>query len=343
MRSALVACSLACALSACGEGPPLHRERLFALGTTVEVIAYRPGEDRMHHAVVALRSSLERSEQRWHPDRDGAELAAVNATVAAGGSPVPLPPALAADLRLALGLSQASGGRFDPGLGALVDLWGFRTGERAPGPPPSQAAIEDARPERPAAERITLNADGLSADPSTRLDLGGMAKGLAVADGVEALRAAGVSAGILNLGGDLMAWGRPGDRPWRIAVRHPRGDGPLVSLELEGAEAVFTSGDYERWFEHQGIRYHHILDPTTGMPARGLTSVTVVHRDPTLADAAATALFVAGPEGWLETARALGVDRVMVVTESGSVVTTPAMAGRLRIEVDPPVELEVAR
>ena len=97
--------------------------------------------------------------------------------------------------------------------------------------------------------------------PGLRFDLGGFAKGLAAAEAVARVRALGVRAGIVNLGGDLCAWGRPGERPWRIAIRHPRDSSPMAELELEAAVCAFTSGDYERYFEHEGERFHHILDP----------------------------------------------------------------------------------
>jgi FAD:protein FMN transferase len=93
---------------------------------------------------------------------------------------------------------------------------------------------------------------------------------------------------------------------------------------------VITSGDYERWFEHGGRRYHHLLDPRSGVPASGLQAVTVVAASGALADAASTALFIAGPDAWREAARSMGVDRVFVVDGDGRVRVTAALAGRMR-------------
>ena len=98
---------------------------------------------------------------------------------------------------------------------------------------------------------------------------------------------------------------------------------------------MFTSGNYERYFEYNGIRYHHILDPRTGYPARGSLSVTVVNNDAATADAAATALFVAGPEGWREVARNMGIKEVMLIDENMTVYMTPAMAARVQFTVEP--------
>jgi thiamine biosynthesis lipoprotein len=144
----------------------------------------------------------------------------------------------------------------------------------------------------------------LRADPPARvtlshgiatpaLDLGGIAKGYGADQAARVLREHGVFRGLVNVGGDLVALGDgPGGRPWRVGVRDPRNpDGFLETLELT-EESVATSGDYLRWFEHGGRRYHHILDGDTGMPVpSGIRTITVVAADAMTADAAATLAF----------------------------------------------------
>jgi thiamine biosynthesis lipoprotein len=163
-------------------------------------------------------------------------------------------------------------------------------------------------------------ADGtLRGHEGVTIDLGGFAKGVAVDRAIALLHERGVDNAIVNAGGDLRAIGRRGDRPWKIGVRAPRGGGILAAIEISGDESVFTSGDYERFFDFQGRRFHHILDPRTGYPTLGLVSVTVVHDDAATADAACTALMVAGPERWPAVAKALGIRHVMVVDADGRV------------------------
>jgi thiamine biosynthesis lipoprotein len=152
----------------------------------------------------------------------------------------------------------------------------------------------------------------------------------------------GVDDAIVNAGGDLRAIGTHGDRPWRIGIRHPRADGVIASVELGRDESVFTSGDYERYFLFRGKRYHHILDPRTGYPARGTASVTVISRDPGAADAAATALVVAGPDEWQAIAWSMGIRNVMLIDHQGRAHVTPSMAKRIRFEVEPPPEVIVS-
>ncbi len=156
------------------------------------------------------------------------------------------------------------------------------------------------------------------------------------------LRELGIQNAIINAGGNLRAIGKHGDRPWRIGIRNPRGEGVLASIETRGDESILTSGDYERFYEYQGKRYHHIIDPRSGYPVTGVISVTVIADDAATADAASTALFVAGPQRWREIAKKLGVTQVMLIDGQGRMVVTPAMAKRVRFEVDPSPKVTVA-
>jgi thiamine biosynthesis lipoprotein len=180
--------------------------------------------------------------------------------------------------------------------------------------------------------------DGLrvsSRNPAVRLDFGGFAKGYSVGEAVQMLASDGIENLIINAGGDLCVRGKHGRRPWRIGIRHPTTAGVLASIELEGSACVFTSGGYERFFEYNGERFHHILDPRTGYPAPQVSSVTVLAQDPALADAAATALFVAGPGEWQNVALAMGIDDVLLVDEAGNAYITPELAEGLQFEQAP--------
>ena len=146
------------------------------------------------------------------------------------------------------------------------------------------------------------------------------------------LRDMGVRNAIVNAGGDLRAIGRRGNRPWRVGIRHPQGSGVLASVEIESDESVFTSGNYERYRIHEGVRYSHIIDPRTGMPVNHIASATVIHHNGAVADAAATALTIAGPMDWPRIAKQMGIKYVMLVDEKGTVYMNPAMAKRVRFE-----------
>jgi thiamine biosynthesis lipoprotein len=175
-----------------------------------------------------------------------------------------------------------------------------------------------------------------STNRAVQLDFGAFAKGYGVGRAVEHLRRMGIENLIVNAGGDLRAIGAHGNRPWRIGISNPTAQGVIASVEINHDECVFTSGDYERFFEFRNRRYHHIIDPRTGYPARGTTSVTVIHKDGGTADAAATALFIAGPDQWQTIAHAMGVRDVLLIDGQGRARMTPSMAKRIQFEIDPP-------
>ena len=315
------------AAGGCRPAPEETRLRFTAMGTLVDVTVYDVDGQTARDAAGRVERLFHTLHAAWDPWGDGA-LGRLNTVLGQGDAAAPeddLAELLAAAARLA----DASGGAFDPTVGSLVRLWGFSRDEAMrqtpPGPEEIEVALAQARPLSDA-----LGPDGrVTGVPGMAIDLGGFAKGAAVQRAVDLLLAEGIGNAIVNAGGDLRAVGRHGDRPWRVGVKQPRDPGVLAVIETAGDESVFTSGDYERFFVHDGRRYHHILDPRTGYPAEGLASVTVIHADAALADAAATALLVAGPEEWPGLAAALGVTLVMVVTTDGLVEATPAMEARL--------------
>ena len=312
--AALALCCAALCLAACAQQDTETRHRFMAMGTLVEVAVYGVPPAEAEAAAQEVEALFHELHRAWQPQGDGA-LGQLNRALAAD----PATPALSTDTDLGQLLAEAerlatlTDGLFDPAIGALVQLWGFSSAENGPTAPPPPAAIAAWLAERP-----------------LQFDLGGFAKGVAVDRGIELLRARGIENAIVNAGGDLRAIGRKGNRPWRIGIRAPRdAAGVMAALETDGDEAVFTSGDYERFFDYQGRHYHHILDPRTGYPAEGLVSVTVLSTDAGMADAAATALMVAGPEAWPEVAAKLGLEAVMVVRADGAIELTPAMQPRI--------------
>ncbi len=323
---------LALSLSACGRnGPAVHETQLLALGTLVEVTVWDGEETRRARAIRAIEhrlQAIERDLHAWHPG----PLSDVNAALAAGRS-VTIGEELARLVADGQRFERLSQGRFNPAIGRLVRLWGFQSDDPPRGPPPAPETIRALLDEAPSMADLVVEDGRLSSrNRAVRLDLGAYAKGYAIDEAVAILRREGIGNAIVNAGGDLRVIGRRGDRPWRIGIRDPFGKGVAASLQLDGDRSVVTSGDYERYFEYDGRRYHHLLDPRTGRPARGLASVTVVADTAERADAAATALFVAGPRDWPVVAARMGIDDVMVVDARGRISMTRTMAGRIRLE-----------
>ncbi len=181
-----------------------------------------------------------------------------------------------------------SDGYFDIAVGTLSDLWGFSSKSyQIPRPQDIAAAMSFV-----GMDKIVVRQGLVLPLPGVKLDWGGIAKGWAVDRAAKSLRAKGYSRGFINAGGDLYCWGKnPAGTDWRIGIQHPRRQGYLGVLTVSDI-GVATSGDYQRYFERDGIRYHHLLDPKTGYPARGKRSVTVIGPETTVCDAVSTAIFV---------------------------------------------------
>lgn len=323
------------------ERPRSYQDQFLAFGTLVEVTIYGADEALAEKAFDAARRDFGRMHAAWHAWRPSAVTRA-NDLIAAGEQ-FEIGPRLLPLVERTGALSEQSGELFNPAIGKLIGLWGFHSGDYAGRRPPTAASIRALVERNPSMDDVTLKGAHLSSsNPYVQFDFGAYAKGYGVGLIVERLRAMGLENLIVNAGGDLRAIGAHGDRPWRIGVRNPRGDGVIASVEINQDETVSTSGDYERNFTYRGTRYHHILDPRTGYPARGTTSVTVVHSDPGAADAAATAMFVAGPDGWRSIATAMGIRDVMLIDSQGRAHLTPSMEDRIRFEVDPPPPLLVS-
>ena len=317
-------------LLACSRAPEPVVAEVYAMGTLVQFSLYGASPAQ---AATAIRDN-----DAWLQafGRDGwafgaGELARLNAALGRGAC-MRVSPDLASQISRARALTVASGGRFDPAVGRLVALWGFDRAPRDPDQPfPQPAEIRALLPLPPMAE-VTVSPTGEVCGPrGLFIDLGGIGKGYAVDRVVADLARRGIPAALVNAGGNLKTLGEPPGRPWRIGIRDPFKPGVMASLRLDAGEAVSTSGDYERMFDYHGQRYHHILDPHTGLPVRGLHAVTVIHPEAALADAASTALFVAGPDAWHAVAARLGVKRALVVREDGGVEMTPAMVPRVQL------------
>lgn len=334
-------CALLITSSACSRpAPDVYKTQLMTLGTIVDISLWDVEEAGAQQAVKAVEDVLNEAHVHWHAWEPGM-LTDLNTRLAAGET-VTLTAEDAASLRQAQELARSGDELFNPAIGRLIGVWGFHSDDPPLGPPPAPEQIRRLVDAHPSMDDLVFDGDRVrSINPALQLDMGGSHKGYAVDKAIDALRALGINNAIINAGGGLHAIGAHGDRPWRVGVRHPAQPGIIASLEIRGDESVHTSGNYERFFDYQGKRYHHILDPRSGYPAEGVLSVTVVHPNGTVADAADDALFVAGPHKWKEVARRMGITQVMLIDADMTVHMTPQMAARLRMEIDPPPKIIV--
>ncbi len=332
----LLASLLALLLAACGRPVPVAQEA-FVFGTRVEVQVWGAPEAEAHAAlgeVLREFDRLHRSYHAWQPS----ELTALNAAFTAG-KPHEVSPELAQFVRTAQELAKRCDYLFDPSLGRLIALWGFHTDDFKPALPDPEA-LKALVASKPSSADLVIEGNTLSSkNAAVALDFGGYLKGVALDRAAAVLKVRGIRNALINIGGNVLALGSKGDTPWRVGIRHPRielaGEGVLATLELRDGEAIGTSGDYQRYFELEGRRYSHLIDPRTGEPAQGTQAVTVLippGPDAGLrSDVLTKPLFIAS-DRWRELARRLEVTQVLRVDALGRIFITPALQSRLQFE-----------
>lgn len=321
----LLGICLLAAVAGCSK-PEGQSAEFYLFGTLVDVRLPDSDGEQAAGVLSAVQRELQRMHHEWHAWEPG-ELTRLNNVLQAGET-TRTTPEIAEMLRRSRDLERRSGGRFNPAIGGLVALWGFHTSEfPIVGPPPDGDAIGALVDARPSTLDLVLEGDTVrSNNPAVQLDFGGIGKGYATDLACTVIRSRGVEAAIVNAGGDVRTMGDNAGKPWRIAVRDPAGAGGVAgAIEISGDAAVFTSGNYERFREDAGERYAHILDPRTGHPVRHVASATVIAPDGATADAAATAMVVAGPEDWPRVAADMGIAAVLVIDASGEMRATRAM------------------
>ncbi len=333
-------------LTACSRAPQLHQREAYVFGTRVEVSVWGEPAEKSKQALAATLAEFDRLHRMLHAWQPS-ELTALNEAIARGERDIAVSEELTFILKDAADIAARSDRLFDPAIGRLVALWGFHADEFKP-QLPEAAAIEAVVKTRPRMSDLSIGAGRVSsANRAVQLDLGGYAKGYALDRAAAILKRMGVNNALINIGGNVMALGDKGDQPWRVGIQHPRAAAPLATLELRDGEAIGTSGDYQRYFELDGRRYCHLLDPVSGRPAEGVQAVTVLiaprRGAGALSDAASKPLFIAGPEEWRGLARRLGVDQALRIDGAGTMHVTAALRERLtplasdiKIIVEPP-------
>jgi len=317
-------------LGGCYPERPVYTDRFLAFGTLVDLTIVGATQQQAQAATKAVEEDFLRMHKAWHAWNPG-PLGQTNEQLAVGRQ-FPAPPMILPLVEVGQSLSARSRHLFNPAVGHLIDAWGFHNDDPEGHRPPPEALIQELVRNNPRMSDIRVEGINLqSSNPSVKLDFGAFGKGYGIDLAVTHLKELGIENAILNAGGDLRAFGSRNGIPWNIAIRRPDGAGVIATIKVSGDESVFTSGDYERFFSWNGKRYHHIIDPRTGYPAEGTRSVTVIHPDSTTADAAATALFIAGPDMWHEIARDMGIEFVMLIDSKGIIHMTPEMQERLEL------------
>jgi thiamine biosynthesis lipoprotein len=325
MRTVLAALSAAMIGLGAAAQEPVERVRTGGvMGTDFRLTAIGDDAPRLDAALEAAIVELRRVEDLmtdWRPS----PLTTLN--LAAGKEPVKLPVELAAIIGRGKALGGLTGGAFDITFAGVGKLWDFK---RQPPIVPTGAEVEQAL-QRVDYRRIRIDEhqSTVAIPRGFRIGLGGIAKGYGIDRAMAVLRKHGVASGVVSVGGDMKVLGRKYGKAWEVGIAHPRDkERALAALKVSNT-CVVTSGDYERFFEVDGKRYHHILDPRTGYPSTGCITATVVAVNAEYADALATALCVLGPERGLALVEKLPRVEAIVVGLDGEVAASTGLRSSL--------------
>lgn len=319
---------VACSGAALPPVPRLVTRTHQSMGTDVRVSVWTGDEAAAGPAMAAVFAEFDRLDARlsvWQPDSD---VRRINA--AAGMAPVAVSRDTREVLRRAHQLSEWTAGKFDITFGALADVWKFDQDQDDRVPTPAEVAAR-----LPLVDYRTVAVDESAGTVfvsrrGARIHLGGIGKGYAVDQAVAILRQHGWQDFLVQAGGDLFVAGQPGPEPWRLGIQDPRGrvNDSFATIALRD-RTFSTSGDYERYFLRDGQRYHHILDPATGQPARAAVSVTIVADTATMAEGLTKGVFILGAEqGMALVERLPNVGAVMVTADNRVLISS-----RLRDQV----------
>lgn len=278
------------------------------MGTAIRVELWADDKVAGEAAIAAVMAEMHRIDRAMSPYKPESELSRINREAA--DHPVPISQEMFNLLSRSIEFSKLSGGAFDITFSSVGYMYDYRRHIK-----PTDKEIEQALPGIDY-RHILLDAQKRTvrfARPGVRIDLGGIGKGHAVDNGIALLKQRGITQAIVTAGGDSRVLGDKGGRPWMVGIRDPRRKDNMVAVIPLINSAISTSGDYERYFEADGVRYHHILNPKTGRAATGVHSVSVIGPDATTTDGLTKPVFILGPEKGLRLIESIpGIDAVII-------------------------------
>lgn len=318
-------------VAGCAKRDPVSRGKLTAFDTTMDITLIGVSRQRAAEVTQVLQREMRTMEAAWHA-WEPSPLSRMNGLINEDNGPFAAPPSVLPLLKFSKVLSEQSDDLFNPAIGHLIRAWGFQGRPASCMRPPPQDLIDEVVKARPSMRDISI--DGFrvsSSNAMVKLDFREIQKGFAVDQAIARLQEMGIQNASINVDGNLRAIGSRDGHPWSVPVRGPERGGILATLQILGNEAAFTAATYNTVFTWEGHLYHDIIDPRTGYPAEGTTSVTVLHPNASTADAAATALFIAGPRDWHRVARKMGIRYVMLTDNEGRVHMNPEMQARVKL------------
>ena len=312
-------------LVGCERQPNLVEQRILQFGTVIDITLIHDDRVKSEQTLIEIERQLSSYRQSWHAWEDS-ELTRFNRAL---GSlqPVRIPASLIELITLSQQYYLKSNRLFNPALGKLIAAYGFHGQSE-----PDEALIKIIQQNLPTMLDLEIQ-DQLATNRNAhlQLDFGGIAKGYAIGLIARYLEQQGFEHYLINAGGDLITSGNKLGKPWHIGVQNPFEPGAVASIDLTGTLALFTSGNYARFYRKGDKTVHHIIDPRSGKPSEHISSATVMTNDPVLADVAATTLMIGGLDNHRSLARLLGIEDYMIVDEDQRITISRSMAAKIEL------------
>lgn len=319
-------------LTSCNPKEPLYNTQTYVFGTLVDISIYGESDERAQTVATAIINKYNQLHHRLHAWKPS-EISTINHAFAEGKTAEDVSPDIVQMIEEIKVLSTQSQGAFNPAIGQLIELWGFQNDSFTPHRV-EEEKIEALIAKNPQMSDIDVEGYNLySNNRAVRLDLGGYAKGYALDIGLAYLQAQHIQNALINIGGNIIALGQHGDKPWRVGIQHPRQPNAIASIELLSGWAIGTSGDYQRYFELDGNRYCHIINPATGYPSQDIKSVTVLippkKNAGVLSDVASKPIFIAKPDARASTASRMGINHFLIIESASNIQVSALMQKHL--------------
>ncbi|MDK2122563.1 FAD:protein FMN transferase [Parachitinimonas caeni] len=322
-------------LTACLAGcqqPPLVQQERYVFGTRVQISIWGLPEALSRQEMDRVLGEMERLHRKLHAWQTS-DLTRLN-TAFSIGEAATIDIELRGLLQEAARYETISDELFCPAIGMLVAEWGFHQDQPKPANPDPHV-ITSVVTAKPRLSDLDISDTTVSSrNPTVQLDLGGMAKGFALDHAAAMLQKHRINNALINIGGHVLALGKKGNEAWKVGIQDTRRPEAMAVVELQDGEAIGTSGDYQRYFEKDGQRYSHLIDPRSGRPAQGIRAVTVIApkglRAGTVSDVATKPMFIGGLDTARDYANRFGIRDALLVSNDGSVYITPSLQPRLK-------------
>jgi thiamine biosynthesis lipoprotein len=330
-------CGLAILLAAvtgCTSQDQLYSEEMAILGTNADVTIANAAEDKALAAIVEAEAELYAFDDIGYTFEEECELRHLNEALA-NGDAYRASDELVDLIRISKKLSDQTGGLFNPAAGELVALWEYHcSAEPCPESPYPDEVMTLVKmkemsvlEQNPSMSDIIVNGNTVSSkNKSVKLEFGDIIRGYAMDKAMDHIKAMKIKNAMIDIGPSVRVIGKKGKHPWWVGLHDASGEHILGTIELSEDNAVVTATALSKSASDKGTVYRHVVNPLTGMPVKGISSVTVVHESAAVADVAASTLMIAGLDNWKSVTTRLGVTAVLIFTDDGTIYLSPAMS-----------------